>query len=1117
MALRPPWASVATVDSRRPFAEVFRGRSLRIVSRAFRVCESLGQPDERSSALDGRSATGSIHRSGTGKRQVGEGCEVRVASMKSCFVEHRELGLGRLSFDGSKVFFFDSPAATEKEEAFDAGSFRAVSLSPEERVWWFDGGRWMVGRVGHYDEAIGSYKVLFPNNLTLDIPQDELRVRWRKPLEDVLGMLKAFTSETSFFHERRSRFLRTLSQQEAACQGLGGLLSAGVELYQHQLGAARRVLQDPVRRYLLADEVGLGKTIEAGLVARQLLFEAPGDVLVIVPRALVAQWRDELDSKFRLETLGGRVTVVDHDDLESLALSPRHVRLLIVDEAHRLTTWEGSNDTAYRNFERLQALSVATDALLLLSATPVRSNEDAFLRLLNLLDPVNYDINDLEGFRTRVAMRDELAELMLGLDPGIPASFLIDAAKAVVELLPADPDVALLVERLVDAAESRVDGTPSFEVQRLRSHLSETYRIHRRMIRNRRTDSLCAEFPVRGRTRSGDWLLVDADPRRQRLPHFLDDVRLELIDHGDSELALATLRMVLSRVLAPIEGLGALATELRSGLLLDSTPEEFDVVCRLRETLLAPRLAGLIDSVTKIGADSGRLEALAEWLFARRASDKVVFACSSPFLASLLNDRLRARCGPNRVAAVLNDMSTSDRGQALRRFSEEALCVALVIDRTAEEGMNLQMVTEVVHVDLPVSSSRLEQRMGRFDRWSRTHHQAVRSLTFREADDDLEAVLGSWRQVLDEVFGIFRASTATLQYVLPGLEDRFLREFLDEGPGSAYRTLSSLKTELDTDRRRIIGQDMLDSLEDVALDEELFDDMVEVDQQGSILTDVRGYVGDCLGISIAGVGASNGAAGGDRRRPLMPTAVADRLIGRELQSGVNRIAYDHERSRAMGSGRRLLRWGEPLLTRFLDYAMVDSRGRTFIDEVPVENLPTSTPPIFIFVFDFRVGWNDMELDMLPVDARTSVASVARRYLAPHYERVAMVVGADTVQPHQIEALLKRQRIHLGSRPERLAELTGTVAWEAMCDHSFRKAQGMVTARIDANGMVATALARIDRDRAQSESINEARRRVGYRIDDVVADYVDAIRKGVAGYRVDLDCCGVVIATGLRPS
>lgn len=1038
-----------------------------------------------------------------------------VPSMKSCFVEHKDLGLGRLSFDGSKVFFFDSPAAMERVEPFIVESFKVVSLAQEERIWWFDGARWMVGRVGLYDDVSGSYKVLFPNNLTLDIPQDELRVRWNKPVEDVLGMLKSFTSETSYFHHRRSEFLRTLSHQEAACQGLGGLLSASVNLYQHQLGAARRVLQDPVRRYLLADEVGLGKTIEAGLVARQLMAEAPGEVLVIVPRALVTQWREELDSKFRLETLGGRVTVVDHNDLESLAFEPGQLRLLIVDEAHRLTTWEGSNERAYENFRRLQALSGATHALLLLSATPVRSNEDAFLRLLNLLDPVNYNIDDLEGFRARVAMRDEIAEVMLGLDSGLPPSFCVGAAKAVVELLPADLQVPTLVERLVNVAEGGVTGDLTFEVQRLRAHLSETYRIHRRMIRNRRTESLCAEFPVRGRTRTSDWLLVDEDARRKKLPIFIDDVRFELLDHGDTELALAALRVVLGRVLAPIEGLDSFATELRSGLLLDATTEDFEVVCRLRETPLALRLAGLIDAVLEGDASSGRMDVLADWLFSRRTKGKVVFACSSPVLASVLSEKILDRCGPNRVTAVLNDMSDTDREQAFRRFSDEAMCVALVIDRSAEEGMNLQVAAEVVHVDLPVSSSRLEQRLGRFDRWSSADHQPVRSLTFCEANDDLEAVLGSWRQALDDVFGIFHASTATLQYVLPVLEDRFLREFLHEGPGSAYRTLSSLKTDLDKERRRIIGQDMLDSLEDVALDEELFNEMVETDRHEGILTDVREYVGNCLGIEVAGVGATSGGTRGDRRRPLMPTEVADRLIGRELQFGVNRIVYHHGRHKSIGKNRRLLRWGEPLLMRFLDYAMVDSRGRSFIDELPVKTLPVSNPPIFVFVFDFRVGWNDSALDVLADEVWTSVASVARRYLAPRYERISMIVGAETVQPHQIDALLKMKRIHLGSRPERLKELTKSAAWEAMCDHSFLKAKEMVMARVESSGQVASALARIDRDRAQIDTVNDARRRVGYRIDDDSADFFDAIREGVAGYRITLDSCGVVIATGLQ--
>src|SRR3954465_14971729 len=87
-------------------------------------------------------------------------------------------------------------------------------------------------------------------------------------------------------------------------RGLLGVSSGSVDLHAHQVGVARRVLSDPVQRYLLADEVGLGKTIEAGFVIRQRLIDAPGSLIVVlVPSALQWQWEMELDSKFSLREI----------------------------------------------------------------------------------------------------------------------------------------------------------------------------------------------------------------------------------------------------------------------------------------------------------------------------------------------------------------------------------------------------------------------------------------------------------------------------------------------------------------------------------------------------------------------------------------------------------------------------------------------------------------------------------------------------------------------------------------------------------------------------------------------------------------------------------------------
>src|SRR5512136_1515901 len=143
--------------------------------------------------------------------------------------------------------------------------------------------------------------------------------------------------------------------------GLGALLSSRVHVLPHQVGAAGRILADRLPRFVLADEVGLGKTVEAGLVyagLRQLgLAER---VLVVVPEHLAFQWLAELFHKFnalftllttaRIEELGGvdealarsPLCIVSHEALradEALvdACASQPLDLVIVDEAHHLS------------------------------------------------------------------------------------------------------------------------------------------------------------------------------------------------------------------------------------------------------------------------------------------------------------------------------------------------------------------------------------------------------------------------------------------------------------------------------------------------------------------------------------------------------------------------------------------------------------------------------------------------------------------------------------------------------------------------------------------------------------------------------------------------------------
>ena len=214
---------------------------------------------------------------------------------------------------------------------------RRAYLSPQTRVYVRHGDGFRVGRVTNYfihDNGLVDYEVRFPNSKQSDLSEVDLFVRpWDAP-EDPAEILAGGGAESQFLHDRRQSAIRPLLALRSAAQGLTSLISAGVDFVPHQLAAVRRVLTDPIQRYLLADEVGLGKTIEAGLIIRQHLIDNPEiDILVSVPPHLCEQWRTELANKLRLDQFGECFECITHADLASVSRAPD---ILVVDEAHHL-------------------------------------------------------------------------------------------------------------------------------------------------------------------------------------------------------------------------------------------------------------------------------------------------------------------------------------------------------------------------------------------------------------------------------------------------------------------------------------------------------------------------------------------------------------------------------------------------------------------------------------------------------------------------------------------------------------------------------------------------------------------------------------------------------------
>jgi len=173
--------------------------------------------------------------------------------------------------DQVRMDLFESAAQPVAESRWvPLSEVRRVRLSPQTRVFFEDGRqRWRAGRVIGGGPDV--YYVRLPNSdFDLQVSEDRLRVRWERPPCDPLQVLLTGANETPRYRDAREPVRRLLLAERSATASATGIMSAGVRLHAHQISAALRIIRDPVQRYLLADEVGMGKTILWGSKTRSV-------------------------------------------------------------------------------------------------------------------------------------------------------------------------------------------------------------------------------------------------------------------------------------------------------------------------------------------------------------------------------------------------------------------------------------------------------------------------------------------------------------------------------------------------------------------------------------------------------------------------------------------------------------------------------------------------------------------------------------------------------------------------------------------------------------------------------------------------------------------------------
>ncbi len=639
---------------------------------------------------------------------------------------------------------------------------------------------------------------------------------------------------------------------------------AGIRLDAYQLLPLRKALRLPRVNLLIADDVGLGKTIEAGLVVRELLLRRRIDFIVIAaPPAMTIQWRDELESKFGLsfdiidrERIGelrrlrgfsvnpwstGSRFIISHSllteehyvaGLRDLLGEFRSRALLILDEAHHAAPSGGARYAISSQLTRaVRELSERFEHRLFLTATPHNGHSNSFAALLEMLDPQRFTRGDAPALKIRPRDLEPVMVRRLKADlRRLGEAFPERKVEAIpIVGLPLDAPELDLWRRLAAYGELRRARISKLSPQkgalaklafvglqqRLLSSIpafARTLKAHRKTLQ-RLLDG-------------GQEPIVEAAVKMFVDGSTTDKVEgLELDDEG-AETALEADEEVAAEAASVAGAAEASASDLQKELAAVDEMLAIAEPAALNPDERVKWLVGWIKANFLSGKQWNvrRLIIFTEWEDTRR------------WLERRLTEALAETDRADERIAVFTGATGQDRREEVKAAfnadpEKEPLRILICTD-AAREGINLQTYcSDLIHFDLPWNPSRLEQRNGRIDRKLQPAKQVFcRYFHYdqREADIVLEALvrkteviqaqLGSAGQVIEkrikermEAAGIDRSAANALAKAIEEETDaerlaRARAEMDDEEKVRYERVVKEqrdLQSALETSRERV--------------------------------------------------------------------------------------------------------------------------------------------------------------------------------------------------------------------------------------------------------------------------------------------------------------------------
>ena len=546
-------------------------------------------------------------------------------------------------------------------------------------------------------------------------------------------------------------------------ESAAALTAAPIDLLPHQIVLTHRIATASPRRYLIADEVGLGKTIEIALVLRELASRGELDrALMIVPAGLVNNWHRELNEIFNLnfEVFGSEGDVTDrksnafakHDRLiasiDTLKRRARVRRLLdaprwdlvVFDEAHHLTAQrQGRKVRKTENYRLAEALKDHTRDMVLLSATPHQGDHFRFWMLVQLLNPTLFPTPD-----DMVAHRHRVNTVVFRRTKA-------DACR---------PDGSSLFARRWVHTESFImtDDERTFYLA-LREYLEEGFALAKRQGNQGRALGFvmtifqkiaASSFAAVRRTLRRRLMMLtlheaiikdqklDIDARNKLYEEVRDLIHEEHglpkddpVAKGQVDATLATLKVRLLKRLDEDEL--AMASDSTSGEEAAATGED---AAAIAVSLALPEERLRIRDLLRCFPETRetKVEKLLRGLGAlweQNPREKVVIFATYLGTIDLIGREIE-RTYPGQGVVVLRGGDHGAKLAAERRFKKSDGPRVLVCTAAGREGINLQFARVLFNFDLPWNPMDVEQRIGRIHRYGQQHTAQVYNLVLSD-------------------------------------------------------------------------------------------------------------------------------------------------------------------------------------------------------------------------------------------------------------------------------------------------------------------------------------------------------------------------------------------------